>query len=77
MTQIALRVAHDIGESYKRISDLPTAEGRRTHCHDHVERYEPAVGLIVPFSASNRKALRVKRLQRRDRLLNNQQFEAA
>src|ERR1043166_6805035 len=76
MTQTARQIADDIGESYKRISDLTTPEGRRTRGHDHVEGYEPAVGLIVPFSASNRKALRVKRPQRRDRLLNDQRSEA-
>jgi putative transposase len=77
VTQIARQVTHEIHESNKRMSDLAAEERRRTGCHAHIERYEPAVGLIVPFSAFDRIGLRVKRPQRRDRLLNDQQCEAA
>jgi hypothetical protein len=77
MTRIAREVADDIGESYNRISDLTIAEGRRTCCHDHGEGYDPAVALIVPFPASHRKVVRVKRPEPRDRLLNDQHCQAA
>jgi hypothetical protein len=79
MTQIARKVTDNMEELGKGKRDHIAEEPPRPLCHYPFDRNEPGVenGLIVPFAASNPKASRVKRNQRRDRLLNHDQCEAA
>ena len=79
MTQIARKVTDDMEELGKGKRDHIAEERPRPRCHYHHDRNEPGVknGRTVLFAASNQKASRVKRKQRRDRLLHHDQWEAA
>jgi len=79
MTQIARKVTDDMERVGKGKRDHIAEERPRTRCHSHLDGNESGVGnrVIVPFAASNQKASRVKRRQRRDRLLNDYRCEAA
>jgi putative transposase len=79
MTRIARKVTDDMESVGKGKRDHIAEQRPRTRCHCHLDGNESSVGdrLTVPFAASNQKASRVKRRQRRDRLLNDYQCEAA
>jgi len=79
MTQIARKVTDDRERVGKGKRDHIAEERPRTRCHSHLDGNESGVGnrVIVRFAASNQKASRVKRRQRRDRLLNDYRCEAA
>lgn len=78
-TAIVRKMTDDMVGWRKEKRDLIGEEPSRRRCHYHYNGTKPHVGirLIVPLPASSHKASGVTRLTRRDRLLNQDQCEAA